>query len=72
MSFDKTIKRTQKDGERNTSLTPATVKLNRLLGKSTVPRMLTPYEIELLRQCVKETVQATREVLERECNTLQD
>lgn len=63
MSFDKTIKRTQKDGERNTSLTPATVKLNRLLGKSITPRMLTPYEIELLQQSKKEMAQAVDEIL---------
>lgn len=45
------------------SCTPSVDKLNRLIGPSPAPRMLTPYEIELLRKCVEETVEVVREVL---------
>lgn len=45
------------------SPTPSVDKLNRLIGPSPTPRMLTPYEIELLRKCAKETAEVVREVL---------
>ena len=45
------------------SRTPSVDKLNRLIGPSPAPRMLTPYEIELLRKCAEETAEVVREVL---------
>ena len=45
------------------SPTPSVVELNRLIGPSPTPRMLTPYEIELLRKCVQETAEVVDEVL---------
>lgn len=53
----------------NTRLTPSTVKLKRLIGTSPAPRMLTPYEIELLRQAAKEVAEVTEEVLAEKDNT---
>ena len=47
----------------NTRTIPSAVKLKRLIGPSPAPRMLTPYEIELLRKCAQETAQVVREVL---------
>ena len=47
----------------NRSPTPSVVKLNRLIGPSPTPRMLTPYEVELLRKCAEETAEVVREVL---------
>ena len=47
----------------NRSPTPSVVKLTQILGPSPTPRMLTPYEIELLRKCVEETAEVVREVL---------
>ena len=44
-------------------LTPSTAKLNRRIGTSPAPRMLTPYEIDLLRQSKREISQVVREVL---------
>ena len=49
--------------DENTEVTPSVVKLQRLIGPSPAPRMLTPYEIELLRKCVEETAEVVREVL---------
>ena len=43
-------------------ITPSTALLNRLLGTSPTPRMLTPYEIDLLRQSKKEMAQVAHEV----------
>ena len=45
--------------------TPSIDLLQRRLGKSPAPRMLTPYELELLRKAAKEIAQVTREVLRR-------
>ena len=42
---------------------PSAVKLRQILGTSPTPRMLTPYEIELLRKAAKETAEAVREIL---------
>ena len=47
----------------NRSPTPSVVELNRLIGPSPAPRMLTPYEIELLRKCAQETAEVVGEVL---------
>lgn len=45
------------------SLTPSVAELQRLIGTSPACRMLTPYEIELLRKSKKEMAQVLREVL---------
>ena len=52
----------------NTRLTPSTVKLKRLIGTSPACRMLTPYEIELLRKSAQEVAQVVGEVLARKNN----
>ena len=44
-----------------TSVTPSTALLNRRLGISPAPRMLTRSEIDLLRRSAREIAQATRE-----------
>ena len=49
--------------DENTGVTPSAAELQRLIGPSPAPRMLTPYEIELLRKCVEETAEVVREVL---------
>ena len=51
----------KKDG--GNGVTPSTALLNRRLGTSPTPRMLTPYEIQLLRQSKKEMAQVAHEVL---------
>ena len=52
----------------NTRLIPSAAELKRLIGTSPAYRMLTPYEIELLRKCVQETAQVVREVLAKKNN----
>lgn len=56
------MEKTPKDNEKEVGITPSTALLNRRLGTSPAPRMLTPYEIELLRQSAKEVAQVAREV----------
>ena len=53
-------------GSENTRTIPSAVKLKQLIGPSPAPRMLTPYEIELLRKCAEETAQVVGEILARE------
>ena len=53
-----------RSGGAPTSVTPSTALLNRRLGTSPAPRMLTQYEIGLLRQSAKETAQVVRESIE--------
>ena len=48
--------------------TPSAVKLQRLIGPSPTPRMLTPYEIELLRKSKREMDQVVGEVLAKQNN----
>ena len=50
------------------SVTPSTASLNRRLGISPAPRMLTGSEIDLLRQSAREISQATREAFEERSN----
>ncbi len=52
----------ESDGE-NTGLTPSTAKLKRIMGTSPAYRMLTPYEIDLLRKSKREIDQIVGEVL---------
>ena len=53
----------------NTRTIPSAVKLKQLIGTSPTYRMLTPYEIELLRKCVEETAEVVGEVLARKRDT---
>ena len=64
MSSDTGTDETLRSGGAPNSVTPSTALLNRKLGISPAPRMLTRSEIELLRQSAKEIAQATREALE--------
>ena len=56
------MEKTPKNDEKRVGITPSIALLNRTLGISPAPRMLTPYEIKLLRQSVKEVVQVASEV----------
>ena len=47
-------------GGKKTSVTPSTALLNQKLGISLAPRMLTPSEIELLRQSKREMAEDYR------------
>ena len=51
--------------DRGNGVTPSTALLNRMLGTSPTPRMLTRYEIHLLRQSKKEMAQVAHEVFAR-------
>ena len=46
-------------------LTPSAAKLKRILGVSPAPRMLTPYEVELLRKAAQEADEVVGRVLAR-------
>ena len=61
--------RTSRNGGGNTSATPSLALLNRRLGTSPALRMLTPYEIDLLRQSKMEMAQVAREVLANRTDT---
>jgi len=50
-------------GSTPTSATPSLTALNRKLGRSPTPRMLTPFEIDLLRKSKAEVMRVTHEVL---------
>ena len=60
----------ESDGE-NTGVTPSSAKLKRIIGTSPAYRMLTPYEIELLRKSKREMAQVVREVLAEKNKTSQ-
>ena len=66
MSSKKSTDRNSRIGGLSSLATPTIALLNRRLGVSPAPRMLTPYEIDLLRRCAKETADVTHEVLERD------
>ena len=51
--------------DRGNGVTPSTALLNRMLGTSPTPRMLTRYEIQLLRQSAQEMSQVAHEVFTR-------
>ena len=68
MKLDNDKARTSENDDGNTLLTPSTVLLNRIFGTSPVPRMLTPYEIDLLQQSKKEMAQAVHEIFARKEN----
>ena len=52
-----------KGGGKSASATPSIATLNRKLGTSPAPRMLTPSEIDLLRRSKAEVAQVAREIL---------
>ncbi len=52
----------------DTGLTPSTIKLKRIIGTSPAYRMLTPYEIELLRQSQREVAEVVGEILAKKNN----
>ena len=60
MSSDGNTGPSSRGGGRSVSATPSTALLNRRLGTSPAPRMLTPYEIDLLRRSAQEIAESTR------------
>lgn len=62
MSSDKNTVETARSGGAPTSVTPSTALLNRRIGPSPAPRMLTRSEIDLLRRSAREIAEAAREV----------
>ena len=69
MNCDNNTDRTSKNGGGSTSATPSTVLLNRSVGTSPAPRMLTPYEIVLLRRSKSEMARVAHEVLTSQVST---
>ena len=65
MSSERNTDRTSRSGGGSISATPSVALLNRRLGTSPTPRMLTPYEIRLLRQSAKEVSEVAGEILAR-------
>ena len=63
MNSDSDTGGTSRSGGASISATPSIALLNQRLGTSPAPRMLTPSEIDLLRQCAKEVAAVTQEVL---------
>ena len=63
MSFEESAAPTSSSGGGGTSATPSIALLNRKLGTSPAPRMLTPSEIDLLRRCAREALEVAGEVL---------
>ena len=66
MSSGKDTVATSSNGGASTSATPSIALLNRRLGTSPAPRMLTPYEIDLLRRCAQEAMEAPYEVFDKD------
>ena len=65
MNSNRNTDRTSRSGGGSISATPSIALLNRRLGTSPAPRMLTPYEIGLLRRSAKEVAQVAGEILAR-------
>ena len=63
MNYSTDMDATSNNGGRSTSATSSIAALNRRLGTSPAPRMLTRFEIDLLRRSKAEVAQVTREVL---------
>ena len=63
MNSDGSTDQTSRSGGGSASATPSIALLNRRLGTSPAPRMLTPYEIDLLRQSAKEVAEVAGEIL---------
>lgn len=69
MNSDKNTDQNSKHGGNDTSGTPSIASLNRRLGTSLAPRMLTPSEIALLRQSKVEVDRVAGEILANKDNT---
>ncbi len=69
MNSDKITPRNPRNSDANISVTPSIALLNRRLGTSPAPRMLTPYEIELLRRTKVEIDRAAGEIFARKRKT---
>ena len=54
--------------DENTGLTPSAVKLKRRIGTSPAYRMLTPYEVELLRKSAQEASEVVGKILAKNEN----
>ena len=63
MNSDKGTAPSSKPGGETISATPSITLLNQRLGTSLAPRMLTPSEIDLLRQCAQEAMEFVDELL---------
>ena len=66
MSSEKDTALASKGGGASTSATPSIATLNRRLGVSPAPWMLTPCEIDSLRRCAKEAMDVAYEVFVNE------
>ena len=62
MNSERSTARPSKRGGGSTSATPSIALLNQRLGTSPAPRMLTPSELDLLRQCAKEATEVAVEI----------
>ena len=71
MNSENDTGRTSRNGGGNTSATPSIALLNRSVGTSPAPRMLTPYEIDLLRRSKTEMARVAHEVLANRNDTFQ-
>ena len=71
MNFDNDLKKSLDSDDENTGPIPSSAKLKRIIGTSPAYRMLTPYEIELLRKSKREMAQVVREVLAEKNKTSQ-
>ena len=71
MNSENDTGRTSRRGGGNTSATPSIALLNRSVGTSPAPRMLTPYEIDLLRRSKAEMARLAHEVLANRNDTSQ-
>ncbi len=63
MNSVKNTDRTLKSGAGDSPLTPSTALLKRRIGVSPASRMLTPYEIGLLRRSKREMAEVAKEAL---------
>lgn len=69
MSSKRSTDTDSRRGGRNTPVTPSTASLIRRLRISPGPRMLTPFEIDLLRSSKREISREVDEVLTRRAGT---
>ena len=63
MNSERGTEGSARSGGEGVSATPSIALLNRRLGTSPAPRMLTSYEIDLLRRSAKEVADVAGEVL---------
>ena len=54
--------------DKHTGRTPSTIKLRKIMGPSPPCRMLTPYEIELLRKSAQEVSEVVGQILAQKNN----